>query len=530
MEEDYLPAGSLLVWQRKRPRGLWAFPGSVDAAWSDRNAPSTIPPALAPPGLDGLDFIGLSPDVPLISSQGDAVVGPYSGFGGLRVVPSYDEAAQESPFFEPEQQSGRRGRDASASPPGRAQSPEVEASVTSLRPSLSSGNEETDASTSLINYDGGPHREQVALAQGRSESVKDPALAGVNREVRRRIGANQSVGAIWAYLEAVQKGLGREMLGQLQRTVEFRRTHRAVPMNNYYIDLETIEVPMSNFQAIRNDVAQSPVGAYFMGAGDVVSAGTLDTWTDDPERTRAAMAQIASENPISSAAGSVAGGLMMSELAGAGAAASGLGRAAPVVGDTLYGAAYGAGSQDENRFEGALLGGLTAGAGGELARGVVRGGGNAIDDELFTRRVVQQPGQVEKFVRQGFTPAQAQYLAEPYEGMGHHFIPRKRKSGIVNRQVKLPQLISESRFNVLKPPGMSRGDFYELHYKVDRSFNSARLPRKVGTRSWRGKPIGLERHGQAGRWWYGSPRELKAAAAAPFGAGAAYWYLGEEDE
>jgi hypothetical protein len=113
--------------------------------------------------------------------------------------------------------------------------------------------------------------------------------------------------------------------------------------------------------------------------------------------------------------------------------------------------------------------------------------------------------------------------------MGHHFIPRNRKIGPVNRQVKLPQLISESRFNVLKPPGMSRGDFYELHYKVDPSFKSARLPREVGTRSWEGKPIGLEKYGRAGKLWYGSPRELKAAATA-FGAGAADWYLGEEDE
>lgn len=101
-----------------------------------------------------------------------------------------------------------------------------------------------------------------------------------------------------------------------------------------------------------------------------------------------------------------------------------------------------------------------------------------------------------------------------------------------NRQPtgEAPATDQQSRFNVLKPPGMSRGDFYELHYKVDPSFYSARLPRKVGTGGWLGKDIGLQRHEQTGRLWYGSPRELKAAAAAPVGAGAAFWYLGEEDE
>src|SRR5262249_27171622 len=47
-----------------------------------------------------------------------------------------------------------------------------------------------------------------------------------------------------------------------------------------------------------------------------------------------------------------------------------------------------------------------------------------------------------KFVEQGFTSAQADYLAQPYTGLGHHFIPRR---------VGLPSDIADSSLNLLKP-------------------------------------------------------------------------------
>lgn len=62
----------------------------------------------------------------------------------------------------------------------------------------------------------------------------------------------------------------------------------------------------------------------------------------------------------------------------------------------------------------------------------------------------------EKYLAQGFTPAKATYLAEPYpaSGMGHHFGPRR---------LGLPFGYSESVFNRLKPEGITRGDMMELH-------------------------------------------------------------------
>jgi hypothetical protein len=121
-----------------------------------------------------------------------------------------------------------------------------------------------------------------------------------------------------------------------------------------------------------------------------------------------------------------------------------------------------------------------------------------------------------KFVSQGFSPAQAEYLAEPYVGMGHHF---------VGRRFGLPSIISDSPLNVLKPNGISRGNFYELHFKVDPFYPGSRLPRAAGGGIWNGTSLGLEKYGTVGRLWYGSPTPLKVTVGGTVAAsGAAYWY------
>jgi hypothetical protein len=62
----------------------------------------------------------------------------------------------------------------------------------------------------------------------------------------------------------------------------------------------------------------------------------------------------------------------------------------------------------------------------------------------------QQFDEYMRYRGQGFTPAQAKYLTQPYDGMGHHFIARR---------YGLPSIISESPFNLLKPNGYSIGQF-----------------------------------------------------------------------
>jgi hypothetical protein len=125
-----------------------------------------------------------------------------------------------------------------------------------------------------------------------------------------------------------------------------------------------------------------------------------------------------------------------------------------------------------------------------------------------------------KFEQQGFNPVQAARLAEPYEGMGHHFFPRswavpKGVGGVpmpnflVGQQ--LPSWLSDSVFNVLKPTNIGQGDFYELHYKVDPKFKGAGIKR--GSPGWSGAALGLKdkQYGLLGRLWHGSPAPLNAA-------------------
>ena len=120
-----------------------------------------------------------------------------------------------------------------------------------------------------------------------------------------------------------------------------------------------------------------------------------------------------------------------------------------------------------------------------------------------------------KFVAQGFTPAQAEYLAAPYEGMGSHFVGRA-----LARKIGLPGPVTNGPLNVLKPK-ISRGDFYELHFKVDPYFYGAKLAADGGGGSWSGKRLGLKKHGLLGRIWQGSPAPLNGVAGLSGAAGLA---------
>lgn len=129
-------------------------------------------------------------------------------------------------------------------------------------------------------------------------------------------------------------------------------------------------------------------------------------------------------------------------------------------------------------------------------------------------------GNVERYVAQGFSPRAAAHLSEPYpsRGMGHHFIPRRKG---------LPKSYGDSVFNVLKPEGISRGDFYELHYKIDPRFSGGKV---VGRENWRGMELGLKRYGPAGRVWFGSPPPLKARVGGLGATAGAVMYARESEE
>ncbi|WP_332771910.1 hypothetical protein [Phenylobacterium sp.] len=125
-----------------------------------------------------------------------------------------------------------------------------------------------------------------------------------------------------------------------------------------------------------------------------------------------------------------------------------------------------------------------------------------------------------KYLAQGFNPEGAAYLAEPYVGMGHHFVPRSYRLPLWLGGGPLPRKISDGPFNVLKPDGMTRGDFYERHFRIDPDFKGTTLPARVGGERWKGKALGFEKYGLPGRIWFGSPAPLKARVGGlPAGVG-----------
>jgi len=78
-----------------------------------------------------------------------------------------------------------------------------------------------------------------------------------------------------------------------------------------------------------------------------------------------------------------------------------------------------------------------------LALGIIPGGKLAAKGfRRLGRKLGSKASQkhVAKYVAQGFTHKQAEYLAQPYNGIGHHFIPRR---------TGLPKKMSDSSLNVL---------------------------------------------------------------------------------
>ncbi len=183
------------------------------------------------------------------------------------------------------------------------------------------------------------------------------------------------------------------------------------------------------------------------------------------------------------------------------------------------------------------LGGTTFNVGAGLA--------GFVDPEAWVGEAAElsdaaRAAKIAKYMNQDFSRAKAEYLAEPYVGIGHHFFPRRgvdlheslSQLPFVPKTITLPKFISDSRFNVLKPSGMSRGDFYELHFKVDPKFKGTGLARNLGPGGWSGQSIGLKEYDQLGRLWHGSPASLKFAVgggAADAGRGAS-WLANQQDQ
>lgn len=145
-----------------------------------------------------------------------------------------------------------------------------------------------------------------------------------------------------------------------------------------------VRKPLSVSDSVVNTIAQSPLGAGAITAGQAVGGNWLDELAPDPEKARGVMALSRATHPTAALVGDLAGSALAAyggELGVAGAGArlgiKGAARFAPLVADTLYGAASGAGQADPgNRVLGAVVGAGLGAAGGAGGRGIAKGFGN----------------------------------------------------------------------------------------------------------------------------------------------------------
>lgn len=200
--------------------------------------------------------------------------------------------------------------------------------------------------------------------------VTDPGLAGANATIEAMIKSGRTAEEIRAWLNSVQEGAG-DRLENVEEQIRYWKSGGEPDAN-----VETVLEPATGLSAAIGAVAESPVGAALIGAGDVASMGFLDELTPNQPMSEAIMRRSQERNPTATLLGQLGGGLATGVGLEGLAARYGI-KALPGLGlDVLQGAAYGAGSASEgNRLSGATAGGILGGVGGVGARGAAKATG-----------------------------------------------------------------------------------------------------------------------------------------------------------
>lgn len=212
---------------------------------------------------------------------------------------------------------------------------------------------------------------------------RDETLAGANARVSAMIKAGQPADEIKAYLNGLRPGLAANV-GGIDRAVSAYRENPGAEVN---VDVEKAWKPAGAVAQALGDAGMSPAGTAAIGAADVLSMGTLDNLTENPQDTRDVMGGLQSVNPGSYVAGQLGGNVGAAYIGGGALAGAGVTAArSGLVADALLGAGYGAGSADapdQSRVAQALIGGGLGAAGnkvGSVASALVGRGLNGVTD------------------------------------------------------------------------------------------------------------------------------------------------------
>lgn len=243
-------------------------------------------------------------------------------------------------------------------------------------------------------------QDQVQAADG-VKSESDPRLAGANDLVSSMLANGASNGPILNALRQ-QFGMTNQALGDINAQLNAYRKAVANSPNAPLpkVDLERIERPMGAVEQVISDAAASPLGSAAINAGNALAFNTYDNIGGQEVANSLALSN--ELNPTASTLGSIAGtvgGMVAGEglLGAAGMAQGGL---RSLIADGAFGAAAGAGAdEDGNRLDGMVNGGLMALGGNLAGQGLARAAGNVLSpsgrgaEELYSQGVRPTPGQ-----------------------------------------------------------------------------------------------------------------------------------------
>ncbi len=244
-----------------------------------------------------------------------------------------------------------------------------------------------------------------------------PSLAGIGQQVADMIESGSSSQQVKDFLAQRYADTSTEHGGRLNLSADQqaffddaiakRRASPDRPLSDFITGFERLggyEAPDEGW-TLGGAIAESPLGAGIMSAGNAVTFGNLGNLAGDD--AGAVLNASRDENPLAAFTGDVVGsGLAMGGLGGGATrlGLSGLTRAGGIGGDMLYGGVRGASETEGGLGEkavGGLFGLAAAGGGNALGRGVVSGAGRAtrgVSNEavrlLNERGISMTPGQI----------------------------------------------------------------------------------------------------------------------------------------
>ena len=127
-----------------------------------------------------------------------------------------------------------------------------------------------------------------------------------------------------------------------------------------------------------------------------------------------------------------------------------------------------------------------------------------------------------KYLAMGARLGEAEYLAEPYVGWGHHVWGVNQKIPEAWLGLRLPRALAGQRlprwylnsdFNRVRGEGLERGEFSRIHKEVDNQYHGGRVPKRFGAGGWSAAKLGWRLKGPLERAWKGTPTPIKVIAA-----------------